>query len=231
MTERILLIRHMPGERADRVAVNLARRGYELDQVWVAEGQALPSRADGYAGAVIYGGSQMVSQIEGIDYLKAEREWLSSWIAEDRPLLGICLGAQLIANTLGARVCPHPDGMTEIGYAEIAPTDAEGNPITEPMTVYHWHHEGFDLPDGAELLAEGQAFENQAFRFGANVYGLQFHPEVTKEMMAQWLENAKESLAKPGAQPPERHRSMAEIHFEPSGLWLETFLDHWLPGD
>jgi len=218
----------MPGERNDRVARSLSQRGYDLDQVWVAEGQTLPASANGHFGAVIYGGSQMVSQIEDIDYLKAERDWLARWLCSDRPVLGICLGAQMIANTLGAPVAPHADGVAEIGYVDIAPTQAGRDVISEPMAVYHWHHEGFALPRGAELLASGSVFENQAFRYGSSAYGLQFHPEVTREMMNAWLEKAVESLQKPGAQSREAQLAAADLHHRNGGLWLEGFLDRWL---
>ena len=117
--------------------------------------------------------------------------------AEQKPLLGICLGAQMMARTLGARVYCHVDQRTEAGYYPIRPTP-EGRAVYDqwPDHVYEWHREGFDLPPGAVLLAEGDAaFPVQAFRYGPAAFAIQFHPEVTYAMMrtrrlADWEKGA-----------------------------------------
>lgn len=105
------------------------------------------------------------------------------------PLLGICLGSQLIAKALGARV--YRNDVLEIGWAPVYLTDAgRGDPVFEkipsPSTFFHWHGETFGLPRGAELLGWSDKCRHQAYRYGRNVYGLQFHPEVTAEMIADW---------------------------------------------
>ena len=106
-----------------------------------------------------------------------ETDWIAVPLAENKPFLGICLGAQMLARHLGARVAPHPNGMAEVGYYPIRPT-AIGRAVVPvwPSHVYQWHREGFDLPAGAELLAEGDMFPVQAFRLGA-AYAIQFHGE------------------------------------------------------
>ena len=114
--------------------------------------------------------------------------------------------------------------------SEILPTLRGRDVFPEPIHGYHWHSEGFDLPDGAELLAMGRVFENQAFRLNASTYGLQFHPEVTLEMMQSWMEEAAQCLAHPGAHSRARQTSDAERYHEPLGLWLEGFLDRWIEG-
>ncbi len=109
-------------------------------------------------------------------------------LKEAKPLLGVCLGAQMLARHLGHRVYRHPEGKVEIGYYPIVPTEA-GEALCAapfPTHVYQWHREGFDLPRGATLLAAGSDFEAQAFRYGPAAYGLQFHPEVTYAMMCRW---------------------------------------------
>ena len=105
-----------------------------------------------------------------------------------RPILGICLGAQLIARAMGAAV--YSNRANEIGWYDLRFTDAAaGDPLFQGLsveTVFHWHGETFDLPPGAELLASSDLCRNQAFRLGDRVYGLQFHLEVTPEMIADW---------------------------------------------
>lgn len=230
MTPSALLVRHGQHERDDRVAQSLQRRGYRLDQRFVAKGDPLPDPDEGHALCVVYGGPQMASEAERIDYLAAELRWIDDWVDAGRPYLGLCLGAQMLARSQGARVGAHRDGLHEVGYAELLPTLRGRDVFPEPIHGYHWHSEGFDLPDGAELLAMGRVFENQAFRLNASTYGLQFHPEVTLEMMQSWMEEATQCLAQPGAHSRARQTSDAERYHEPLGLWLEGFLDRWIEG-
>ncbi len=225
-----LLIRHTQHERDDRVARALAARGYDLDQRFVARGEPLPHLDEGHALCVVYGGPQMASEAEQVDYLAQELRWIDAWVGAGRPYLGICLGAQMLARSQGARVERHREGLHEIGYAEVTPTPRGREVLPEPMHVYHWHSEGFELPAGAELLATGRMFENQAFRLDGRVYGLQFHPEVTREMMLSWMDEAEEGLARPGAQSREAQIAGAARHHAPLGRWLEGFLDRWTAG-
>lgn len=228
MSDTVLLVRHMPGERRDRVADSLVRRGYRLEQVWVAEGQPLPAPEARHAGAVVYGGAQMASRPEEHDYLLAELRWIDRWIGAGKPYLGICLGAQMLARAAGARVASHAEGLSEIGYVPIAPSENAPDFVPRGLGVYHWHCEGFELPSGAELLARGSVFENQAFRLGPDAYGLQYHPEVTLEMMESWMAEAAHMLSLPGAHPAETQRSDAARHHGPLGEWLEAFLERWI---
>lgn len=227
MSEKVLLIRHMPGERNDRVSAGLAARGFVLETCRPVDGEALPDPA-GYAAAVIYGGAQMVDQAAELDYLRDELRWIERWLRDDKPLLGICLGGQLLAHSLGAPVGPHPEGLSEIGFFPVRPTAAGRDLIPDELTVYHWHRQGFAAPGSAELLATGSVFENQAFRYG-RAYGLQFHPEITTEIQASWLEAASHMLEHPGAQSREGQLADNERHLAPLGNWLSGFLDRWLP--
>ena len=100
-----------------------------------------------------------------------------------KPFLGICLGAQILAKSLVAKVNRHPDGFVEAGYYWVEPT-AEGDDYFDgPAMFYQWHKEGFDVPMGATLLAQSAIFQNQVFRCGENAYGLQFHPEVLEPVI------------------------------------------------
>ncbi len=230
MTRQAVLIRHTKSERDDRVARALAARGFALDQRFVALGDPFPALDEGHAVCVVYGGPQMASAAEETDYLSEELRWIDGWVASERPFLGICLGAQMLARSQGAQVAPHREGLHEIGYVEVHPTPRGREVLDAPLHVYHWHTEGFALPAGAELLATGRTFENQAFRLNARTYGLQFHPEVTLEMMAHWMDEAGHMLSWPGAQAREVQLSHAERHHEPLGVWLEGFLDRLLDG-
>ena len=112
----------------------------------------------------------------------------------------------MLARHLGARVSGHPQGYHEIGYYSIRATDAGRGLFAGEQQFYQWHGEGFDLPAGAELLAEGEAarFPNQAFRLG-KAYGIQFHPEVTREMMCRWTRFAAHRMVLAGAQARDTH--------------------------
>jgi GMP synthase (glutamine-hydrolysing) len=97
-----------------------------------------------------------------------------------------------------------------------------------PSKVYQWHREGFEVPAGAELLATGHRFPNQAIRVGRRAYGLQFHPELTLAMMHRWTVRGAGRLDSPGAQPRHRHFEGQCLWGDRNRLWLERFLDHWL---
>ncbi len=229
MSDTVLLVRHMPGERDDQVQQELQRRGFRLETCWVAEGQSLPEPDGRFAATVVYGGSQMASRLDEHDYLRRELAWIERWLAGGRPFLGLCLGGQLLAQALGARVAPHADGLAEIGFFPLAATEEGRGLFPETLSVYQWHREGFELPQGARLLARGETFPNQAFSFGSHAFGLQFHPEITRAMMLSWLKQAAHMLQEPGAHSRTRQLADARQHHRRLGDWLRDFLDHWLP--
>ena len=148
-----------------------------------AGGDPLPQTMDGHAGAVVFGGP--MSANDDSDFIRAEIDWIPTVLKSDKPFLGICLGAQLLTRALGGAVWTHPQGLSEVGYYRVRPTEA-GAPLFRDVThMYQWHREGMDLPRGAERLASSERFENQAYRFG-NAYALQFHPEVTYGILRRW---------------------------------------------
>jgi GMP synthase (glutamine-hydrolysing) len=129
---------------------------------------------------------------------------------------------------LGGKVGPHPGEWVEIGYYPIEPT-AEGKTHGPwPMQVYHWHREGFSLPQGATCLARGDTFENQAYRYGSNAFGLQFHPEVTRLTMHRWAVLGAHRFALKGAQHGSRHLEGQLVHDQQVRDWLGRFLESWL---
>jgi GMP synthase (glutamine-hydrolysing) len=123
----------------------------------------------------------------------------------------------------------HAEGHVEVGYYPIRPTKAgkEVCPLW-PDHVYQWHREGFELPPGATLLAEGDTFPVQAFRKGEQAYGIQFHPEVTHAMMCRWTIRGAQRMELPGAKQRVAHFEDRWVHDYAMQSWLSHFLDHWL---
>lgn len=227
MGRRILIVLHQERSSPGRVGQGLLRRGCELDIRRPALGDPLPADMAAHDAAVIFGGP--MSANDDLPFIKAETDWIGIPLKEEKPFLGICLGGQMMARHLGARVYSHPQDRVEAGYYPIRPT-AEGRHLfDDPQHVYQWHQQGFDLPSGAVQLAEGDDFPVQAMRYGKAAYGLQFHPELTTPMMDAWLEFGKERLVRPGAQPAEMHRQGRAAHDAALRNWLERFLGHWLP--
>jgi GMP synthase (glutamine-hydrolysing) len=226
MLKPVLIIVHQEHSSPGRVGQVLAKLGYPLDIRRPRFGDPLPETMDAHAGAAIFGGPQSANDTD--DFLKAETDWIDVPLREQKPFLGICLGAQMMARHLGARVYPHPQGHAEVGYYPIRPTAAGREVCPEwPDHVYQWHREGFDLPAGGELLAEGDAFSVQAFRYGSG-YALQFHPEVTHAMMYRWLVRGAKRLELPGARPRADHIADRAVHDRASLNWLAAFIDHWI---
>jgi GMP synthase (glutamine-hydrolysing) len=220
----VLIVLHQENSTPGRIGNALRAVGYGLDIRRPRFGDALPETLDGHAGAVILGGPMSANDAD--EYVRREIDWIEVALAEQRPFLGICLGAQMLAKQLGASVAPHPQGLTQIGYYPIRPTDAGRRLFPNwPDQVYHWHREGFELPHGAELIAEGDDFPNQAYRFG-NAFGLQFHPDVTTKMMHCWT--ARGNMDLPGAQPRQAHFSGRDVYDVIERAWLKNFIDDWL---
>jgi GMP synthase (glutamine-hydrolysing) len=222
----VLIVLHRETSTPGRIGNALRALGYPLDIRRPRFGDALPKTLSAHSGAVIFGGPMSANDSD--DYVRREIDWIAVPLAERRPFLGICLGAQMLAMHLGARVAPHVGGRVEAGYYPIRPTQA-GLKISSrwPDEVYHWHREGFELPACGELLAEGGDFPVQAFRFG-NAFGFQFHPDVTAAMMCRWTTWGTERLGMPGAQPRHQHFAGRACHDVAERAWLKHFLDGWL---
>ncbi|MBM3645566.1 MAG: hypothetical protein FJX02_14650 [Alphaproteobacteria bacterium] len=224
---KIAIVVHQEHSRPGRVGALLERRGYELHRLCPNLGCELPEDVSDYAGVVIFGGPMSANDCN-MDGIRRELEWIPKVADQGVPFLGLCLGAQLLARAAGGKVGPHPEGMVEIGYSRIEPTDAGRAVFDGPMHVYQWHREGIDLPETSELLASSEHYAVQAFRQGERAWGFQFHPEVTLEMKEIWTVKAAERLKMAGAHQRGVHLSMHSLFDPPLGRWIDGFLDGWL---
>ena len=193
----ILVVLHQERSSAGRVGHILEQKGFSLDIRRPALGDELPPTLEGHSGTIIFGGPMSANDEE--EFVRREIDWLSVPLLENKPYLGICLGAQMLARNLGGTVAPHHEGMTEIGWYPLEATEAGKALLDWPDMVYHFHREGFDLPKGAELLATGDTYPNQAFRYGDNAGGIQCHGELTRAMMPRWVGPGAHRFVLPGA--------------------------------
>ncbi len=222
----VLIILHQETSTPGRVGNVLRALGYPLDIRRPRFGDPLPETLDGHAGAVIFGGPMSANDPD--DYVRREIDWIEVPLREQRPFLGICLGAQMLARQLGARVAPHPEGRAQIGYYPVRPTPAGLKVCPNwPDHVYHWHREGFELPRGTELLAEGSDFPVEAFQLD-HAFGFQFHPDVTYAMMHRWTTRGHARLELPGARPRHHHFADRAVHDVTERAWLKQFIVDWL---
>ncbi len=223
----VLVVLHQPTSNPGRVGEVLHALGFSLDIRCPADGQPLPARLDRHSGVVVFGGP-MSANDDHMDFIRQELNWIPAVLAAEKPYLGICLGAQLLARALGATVAPHPAGQREIGYYPILPTPLGQGLLPTPLMVYQWHQEGFELPPASHLLATGETFPHQAFRYGRWAYGLQFHPEITATMVNHWTTEGADQLTCPGAQPRPYHLSQHRLYGREVEGWLRRFLAQWV---
>lgn len=220
----VLAFRHIAMEHLGRIGEALEEAGLPFHYVDLPSNAAAHISLSGVAGLIFLGGPMSVN--EDLPYLRRELGLIDEALAAGKPVLGICLGAQLIAKALGARVYRNP--VKEIGWAPIRLTEAgHRDPLLgrlrDPEVVLHWHGETFDLPAGATWLAYSEACRHQAFRYGSNVYGLQFHLEATPEMIAEWCTapvNRRDVDELPAPIDPNAHQErLRELSSGVFGAW------------
>jgi GMP synthase (glutamine-hydrolysing) len=146
---------------------------------------------DDVSGLVVLGGEMNVDAVDRYPFLEQVRNLTADVVAAGKPMLGICLGAQVLARSLGAEVRRSP--VREVGFTRVRPTpEGERDPVMSPFTkdvpVFQFHEDTFDLPSGGVLLHQGDAVRNQSFRVSDNAYGVQFHFEVTREIISDWCD-------------------------------------------
>jgi GMP synthase (glutamine-hydrolysing) len=187
------VLQHTPTEGPERVGVLAVQQGWALDVRHVYRGERLPAETD--LGdddiLIVMGGPMGVGDVGDarFPFLAPEIALLERMVARARPVLGVCLGSQLLAAAAGARV--YPAARREVGWAPVRFLGVDREPalrgIRAQETLLHWHGETFDLPAGAIRLAETDVCPQQAFHIKDRLFGLQFHPELPGEMIATWV--------------------------------------------
>jgi GMP synthase (glutamine-hydrolysing) len=233
MSRRIHVIRHVAFEDLGLWAESLARRG-EIRYFQAGIDDLAECSEDPADLLVVLGGPIGVYEAEEYPFLPAELEMIRRRLETKTPLLGICLGAQLIAAAAGAKV--YPSGVKEIGWAPIELTPAGQDSclrhlIDTRLTVLHWHGDTFDLPEAATLLASTNLVKHQAFSIGRHALALQFHVEADPDQLESWLIGHTCELGGARIKPSELRRqalSLSPIHAERCERvltdWLETVL-------
>lgn len=228
---KIIAITHDTSDLDDRCTDWLRQAGYDVATFCPAAGHEIPQLDFAVAGAVVFGGRYDVKMKGELPFLRDELRFIEDVLARGLPYLGICLGGQLLAHVLGEAVDAHPGGHAEYGYYDLLPTE-EGQDFVGLRTLKvlqsHWHG-WYETPKGATRLAYTEAFPQQAFRYGATAYGLQFHPEASLRMLERWIGRrpAERYLLK-GAHGPERQRADFLAYDAQLGSWFGEFLSRWI---
>ena len=226
---KVLIVLHQETSTPGKLGQMLRAKGYELDIRKPRFGETLPETMAEHAGAIIFGGPMSANDPD--DFVREETDWISVPLKEGAPLLGVCLGAQMLVKHLGGSVSSHCEGCAEIGFYKLQATEEGRRLLPWPETVYQWHREGFNLPGGAKLLARGEIFENQAFSVDNTAFGLQFHSELTYAMACRWTVRGADRFNLPMAQPRAKHMEGWFRYDPPVRAWLWDFLDVWLARD
>jgi GMP synthase (glutamine-hydrolysing) len=195
MSHDVLILCHAANESGGTIETALSRAG--LPYRYINLYREVPSQLplEQATGLVVLGGPMNVDEVQRYPFLAADVRWIRQAVEGRLPVLGVCLGAQLLAKALGARV--YANGVKEIGWYPIEMTPAAADDALfacgGTQTVFQWHGDTFDLPAEAVQLARSPLCEYQAFRYGPTAYGLQFHVEMTAPMIDQWLAAADAS--------------------------------------
>lgn len=231
---KILVFQHVAHELLGTLNPLLKDSGFRIRYVNFDRDPAARPSLDGYFGLVVLGGPMSVDQVDLYPFLAVEVELVAEALQRGMPVLGICLGAQLLARALGADVRPHHS--KEIGWYQINPTAAGADdPVFAGMSdtehIFQWHGDTFDIPSGAVHLASSPDCENQAFRYGDTAYGFQFHLEVDRPMVERWLtvpHNRQEITDLNGAIDPEQIRSDTLQHIDKLQRLSDDTFSRWI---
>jgi GMP synthase-like glutamine amidotransferase len=227
---KALVVKHIDCEGPGVLADVFARHGVELELRCPYRGEPLP-RASGYDFLVVLGGPMGVYERDRYPFIDAEAELVRNAVAEGLPVLGLCLGSQIIADALGGRVTRH--FAKEIGAMTVDLT-AEGraDPLFDgldaSLSVFQWHGDTFSVPPGGVRLAKSKVTANQAFRHGRATYGFQFHLEVTVDMVEAWLAEYAAEVASERLDPHiilEASRRECKRWAETSEIIFSRFID------
>ena len=203
-------------------------RGDRLERVvMVQEDLSTVDTPERYDAIMVFGGAMHPDQDSEHPWLADEATFIREAVAREVPLFGVCLGSQLIARAVGAKI--GPAASAEVGWHTVHVTEAGRNDpvvgvLPETLDAFQWHYYGFELPEGAELLAENDA-ARQAYRLGERTWGVQFHPEVTRHMLDYWFVEGEGELPDPARVKRETDENLAAWNAHGRRL-CGAFLDH-----
>ncbi len=206
MSDTILVLQHAAPETLGALGPALTARQILPRYVKAFAGERIPRDPGRAAGLIVLGGPMGVADQARYPFLRQEIALIERTLAADRPVLGICLGSQLLAAALGARVgsAPRPEiGWYPVRLTEAAAADPVWTSLPPSFTAFHWHGDVFDLPRGSVLLGSSDRTPHQAFRYGAMAWGLQFHPEVTSTQLAAMADESADDLYAAGVNRAE----------------------------
>ena len=211
----VLIIENMPGTPLGLVGEALNEAAVALRRIAAYDGMAIPSSVGSHTGLIVLGGVQNALDDENHPYLPEVCHLIREFHQAERPVLGICLGSQLIARAFGAdNILGRP---VEFGWCDVTPTDEA---LTDPVlghlgagaALFHWHTDTFSLPEGAVRLASSVMTQNQAFRIGQTTYGVQFHFEAGKQVVGEWVTNFADDIASHSPDWPDRYPAELARH-------------------
>lgn len=237
---RIIVIQHVPYEPLGTLIPLMRERGLRKRYVNYARDPELRPTLDGYDGIIVLGGAMCLRESGDYPHLEYEVELLQTAVERKMPVLGICLGAQLLAKALGATVSKNP--TKEIGWYDVQVSAAAAqDPVMRCFGpsehIFQWHGDTFTLPERAVHLARTTSCENQAFRYGDTVYGFQFHLEVDRPIIKRWFHTPSLQRDLQAAQPPVDEAQVlreTDVHMprsqELSTACFGAFLDMYSDG-
>ncbi len=228
---KILVIQHMPSDPPGIVGECVHARGGALEIRLTAQGDLIPASAEGFDGLLILGGIMNAEEDTSYPHLRQTVDLVHQFHAAQKPILGICLGAQIIARAFGKRVYRHD--VFELGFTPIVPlaAAAEDRLLRAcPQTVHlmQWHFDTFELPEAATLLMSSQTCRNQAYRIADNVYGFQFHMEVTREIVQAWLGIAEQFITENHPDFPARFAQQLDAYMGEADRFCRMVSQAWL---
>jgi GMP synthase-like glutamine amidotransferase len=212
---RVLIVENMKNTHHGQVGVALAEAGAELDVARPWNGELLPARPEGHDALVVFGGEQSAIDDDTHPYLPSLAKLMRAFGDSGRPVLGICLGSQILARAYGAANLL--GAAPEFGWHRVALSDAAVDDpvlagVSRSFPIFQWHSDTFTLPDGAVRMASNSAVENQCFRIGRAAYGMQFHFEANREVVEKWNAEFSELLDRKHPEWLPHYAPVANLH-------------------
>lgn len=223
----ILVVQHVEADPIGILGLYLEGKGACL-HTWLVPQRSTPPQGH-YDGLIVLGGPMNACDDEAFPHLAQVTKLIREFHNQGKPVLGICLGAQLIARAFGSRVYQHE--IPELGFTPLFPVAETAEPWIQAyspgMPMMQWHFDTFDLPAGAKLLLTNGICANQAFRLGSHTYGLQFHPEVTPDIVMSWIAFKSDWIEAHYPHLFEQLRKQLELHWVQSAQFTETLANAW----